>query len=415
MIVLNFIVIIALSGLFFKRTAGENPWLFCLALLFKMVMAVSLGLVYLHYYSANDTWLFFKDATTLADYARQDFSSYLQFLWSSDQSSVIEISNMQQRSLFLVKIISFFCFISNNNYWITAIYFSLISFVGSWNLFRVIIRNFENSHFAAALAFLFFPSVVFWSSGLVKETLALAGIYFVALVFIKMVKTDKVFWWEWVLTALAFYTAWNLKYYWTALFMAVVITSILFFFLQKRVKLLSQYRLIGWSVIFVLLSAIVSFSHPNFYLSRFLDVLITNHNDFLRISRPDGIIHYYNLTASWWSIFINSPWALLSGLFRPVVGEASGATSIVASVENLFLFALMIACLFRKWIVKDNLLLLSAGVYIVLLCIFLALSTPNMGTLSRYRVGFLPFFIFIISYRNPLLTYFSHRVRFLHK
>lgn len=415
MIVFNVIAILALSGLFFKRAAGGYPRLFWVALLFKMAMAVSLGLVYLYYYTANDTWLFFKDATTLADYARNDFSSYLKFLWSNDQSSVIEISNMQERSLFLVKIISFFSIISNNNYWITAIYFSLISFIASWNLFRVIARNFDNSQYAAVLAFLFFPSVIFWSSGLVKETLALAGIYFISLVFIKIVKTEKVFWWEWVLTVLAFYAAWNLKYYWTALFMAVVITSILFFFLEKKVKVLRHYRLIGWGIIFLLLSAIVSLSHPNFYLSRFLDVLITNHNDFLRISRQDGIIHYYNLTASWWSIFINSPWALLSGLFRPVVGEASGATSIVASIENLFLLVLMIACLFRKWTKTNNLLLLSALVYILLLCIFLALSTPNFGTLSRYRTGFLQFFIFIISYRNPLLTYFSHRVRFLHK
>ena len=416
MSVLNVIAILSLSGLFFKQAAGDYPRLFCFALLFKMIMAVSLGLVYLHYYAANDTWLFFKDATILADYARQDFGSYVKFLWSSDfQNQTIEIFSMQERSLFLVKIISFFCFISDDNYWITAIYFSLLSFSASWNLFKVIARNFDNAQYAAALTFLFFPSIIFWSSGLVKETLALAGIYFITVLFIKLLKAGRIFWWEWAIAAMAFYTAWNLKYYWAALFMAVVTTSILIFFLQKRIRLVSQSILTSWCVIFILLSALVSLSHPNFYLSRFLNVLITNHDEFLKISRPDGIIHYYNLTASWWSIFINSPWALLSGLFRPFVWEASGATSAVASIENLFLLVLVVASSFRKSVKTDNLLLLSAVVYIVLLCIFLALSTPNLGTLSRYRTGFLPFFIFIISYRNPLLDYFSDRVRFLHK
>jgi hypothetical protein len=416
MIVLNVIVFLTLSGLFFKQAAGEYPWLFCLALLFKMAMAVSLGLVYLHYYSANDTWLFYRDSTTLADFARQDFSAYLQFLWDNEsQNLVIEITNMQERSLFLVKIISFFSLIGGNNYWIAAIYFSLISFIGAWNLYRVIVRNFDNAKLAAALAFLFFPSVIFWSSGLVKETLALAGIYFITIVFIKLIKVDKIFWWEWILACFGFYAAWNLKYYWAALFMAVVATSILVFFLQRRFNLLSKYKLISWSVIFILLCAIASLSHPNFYMSRFLNVLITNHNDFLKISRPDGIIHYYNLTASWWSVFINSPWAFFSGLFRPVVWEASGLTSLLASLENLFLTFLVFACLFRKWVKEDNLLLISALVYISLLCVFLALSTPNLGTLSRYRIGFLPLFIFIISYRNPLLSYFSDRFRFLQK
>jgi N-acetyl-gamma-glutamyl-phosphate reductase len=46
--------------------------------------------------------------------------------------------------------------IGGNNYWISAIYLSLISFIASWNLFRVITRNFDSSKLAAALSFLFF-------------------------------------------------------------------------------------------------------------------------------------------------------------------------------------------------------------------------------------------------------------------
>jgi hypothetical protein len=80
--------------------------------------------------------------------------------------------------------------------------------------------------------------------------------------------------------------------------------------------------------------------HPNFYLSRFLDVLVTNHNDFVKISRPDAIIHYYQLTASWLSIFINAPWALCSGLFRPFIIEANGLIPTLASLENLVLLVL---------------------------------------------------------------------------
>jgi hypothetical protein len=381
-----------------------------------MVMAVSLGLIYLYYYSANDTWLFFKDATILADLARHDFSSYLKFLWNNDsQNHVIEISSMQERSLFLVKIISFFALVGGNNYWFGAIYFSLISFFASWNLFCVVVRILPNSQPAAAVAFLFFPSIIFWSSGLVKETLALAGIYFISSIFIKINKSEKIFWWEWVIAALAFYMAWSLKYYWTALFMAVVITSVLVYALQNRVKYICKNKLFVWGFIFLLLTIGVSLSHPNFYLSRFLNVLITNHDDFLKISRPDGLIHYYDLTASWGSILINSPWALLSGLFRPVVWETSGMIPLMASLENLFLLVLAFACFFRKGPLSNNLLLLSAWVYITLLCIFLALSTPNLGTLSRYRTGFLPFFVFIISYRNPLLNYLFDRFPFPHK
>lgn len=416
MILINIVILVSLAVLFAKRAAGANPRMLWFALLFKVTMALALGLVYRYYYSANDTWLFFEDAVKLADFARKDLSLYIQFLWTSDSTLAVwnELTNTQERSLFLVKLISIFTLISNNNYWISAVYFAFISFVAAWHLFSTITKYLPESQNSAALAFLFFPSAVFWGSGLVKETLALAGIYFLAALFIKLVKAGKVSWLEWVISLVSFYLAWNLKYYWTALFMAVVTTSLLNFFLRNRFTFLNKYKLSLWVGIFLMLIAAASQMHPNFYLSRFLDVLITNHNDFVKISKPEGLIHYYQLTADWWSVCINAPWALISGLFRPFVWEATGATSMVAALENLFLVVLVVSSLFRKKMTSANhLLYYSVWVYVVLLCIFLALSTPNLGTLSRYRIGFVPFLVFVVSYRNPLLHYLFDRINLL--
>ncbi len=416
MIFLHIVILGCLAWLHFKKSAGDHKVLYGFALIFKLVMGIALGLVYRYYYQANDTWLFFEDAGKLADLARGDFRSYLQFLWRADQSQPVWhlLANTQERSLFFVKIVSGFALISGKSYWINAIYFSFISFISCWYLFQTVIKNFAESTKPAALAFLFLPSVIFWSSGIVKETLALAGLYCLASVFIKIIKGDTRTWVEWVLVLFSFYVAWSLKYYWTALFMAVVTTSLIIFLLRKRVVGLQRYKLIGWVVIFFTLSAIASQLHPNFYLSRFLSVLITNHDDFVKISRPAALIHYYQLTASWLSIFLNAPWALFSGLFRPFIVEANGMIPVFASIENLVLLVLTGACFFhRKAQPVDRLLFFSTVVYVVLLCVFLALSTPNLGSLSRYRVGFLPFFTFIISYRNPLLQYLFARISFL--
>jgi hypothetical protein len=157
-------------------------------------MAIALGLVYLHYYKSNDTWLFFYDAVKAAELGRTDIGEYIQFLWNSESSNPIMISlvNTQERSLFLVKIISITCLLTADNYWLCSIYFASISFFASWFLFASVSRHFDNSYREAALAFLFYPSVLFWSSGLVKETLALAGIYFLATIFIKMVGSNRI-------------------------------------------------------------------------------------------------------------------------------------------------------------------------------------------------------------------------------
>jgi len=368
-------------------------------------MGVALGLVYTHYYNANDTWHFFEDAKTLSDLARTDWVDYLQFLINSNPEHAIwqTLVYTQERSLFLAKIISVVAWISGDSYWTCALYFATISFLAAWTLYVTVVKHFDRARLATGLAFLFFPSVVFWSSGLVKETLALAGIFWIAATLLKFLMGERVKVGQLVIGIIGFCVAWNLKYYWAALFAVVVTTTVLVFILQKF-KTVKSYWGIVWMLLFFLICALATQMHPNFYISRFLEIITTNHNDFIRISKPDGIIHFYNLHAHWWSLVINAPLALVSGLFRPWIGEANGLTGLLAALENLFLVVLFVASAFRKsWRVSNRLLLTTLITYVILLCILMALSTPNLGTLSRYRVGFLPFFVFLISCENPLL------------
>lgn len=418
MMIIHGFIILGLVYLYFRKAGTERKLLFWSAWLFKLGMSVAVGLIYLYYYTANDTWSIFNDACRLANLARSDGWTYLDFILNSHASDTFwsELTFTQSRTLFFVKVLSFFAWIGGNNYWIAALYFATLSFFSSWNLFLVVVRYVDGSQPAAILAFLFFPSIGFWSSGIIKETLALSGIYWLTALFIRVMSGTSMRPWHWIGAGVAVWVAWNLKYYWTALFMSVTITSLGIYFIQKRSSFISRHKMISWLAIFFVLCITVSLLHPNFYLSRFLEVLISNHDNFVRISKPEGLIQFYDLHASWWSVLLNAPWALFSSLFRPWLGEATGWTSWLAAFENLMLVVLTIALAFRKdWKITDRMILLSGVVYIVLLCIFLALSTPNLGTLSRYRVGCLPFFVFLISYRNPLVNYFVGSVSFFNR
>lgn len=413
---LHFLVILAIAVFYYRNSGIDNPFLYWSAFAFKIAMSIALGLVYLYYYTANDTWLFFQDATVLANYAERSLSDYLLFLFTDDPASAIwnELTNTQERSVFLIKAISIFSLISNHNYWVSAAYFGLLSFMAAWYLFRITSNLYPEAKLAGALAFLFFPSVIFWSSGLVKETLALAGLYFVSGVILKVVNRQTVRVHEVVLSLACFLVAWYLKYYWAALFGAVSFTTLIVFSLRDRVQFVSSYKQISWLIVFTFLCGIVSVLHPNFNLSQVLTVLVSNHNEFVRISEPDSIIHYYALGDSWWSVIINSPLALFSGLFRPFIWEATSAAALLAAFENVVIVILFISTLSNlKAPYTNKMLLLTVSAYVILLCIFLALSTPNFGTLSRYRVGFMPFLIYIIAFKNPLLIYLTNRIRLL--
>jgi hypothetical protein len=417
--IVNILFILSLAFWVQKKYAVRSAKLYWSALFLKVAAAISLGLLYKFHYSGGDTWTFFNLATKLSSLAKNDFHEYIKVLFSNDDPSTVEnVLYVHDRSALFIKVISIFCLVSQDSYWICSIYFALISFFATWFLYKRVVHLLTDSAKAAALALFFFPSVVLWGSGLMKESLALSGLYIITAIFLKFAYHKKIKWIEWLLVLLSMVITWWLKYYWAGIFFVFILASVVVILIRRRGPLTNRRIVLTWLFFFLLICAVASFAHPNFYLERFLGVLVSNHDQFVAISDPEDIIGYYNLQPKLWSVLINSPWALISGLFRPLFLDATDILSLPYSIENFVLLLLTISFLLSyKWdwwkprsdrFRRSEIYtfwLLPIVTYCFVLCILLAISTPNFGTLSRYRVGFLPFFVFVITYRNPLASY----------
>jgi hypothetical protein len=411
---LTVVVLSSFSFLIWKKTALLNRRFFWPSLALKLFAGVSLGLVYKYYYSANDTFLFFNDSLLLDSYARSDFGGYLKFLFTSEKPTFIlkKIVTVEPRSLFFVKILSVVNLFTFNNYWFSSLWFSFFSFAGSWFLFVRLCDVRKDFLWPAAVAFLLLPSCLFWGSGIIKESIALGSLFFITGFFLLLYQKRKIKIIGWISTIICTYILWSLKYYWAVLLFPALITyAATKFFLTPilKPKVLWQEITI-WTLFFLALCLAATFIHPNFYLERILGVIVDNYTTFINVSEPGDVIHFDELSPNLLSILMNSPWALFSGLFRPFIFESNSLFQFISAIENFFLIILFIASLKNVRLIATSpyrLLVYSTIVYVVLLCIFLALSTPNFGTLSRYRVGFLPFFTFLVLYRNPLLSRFS--------
>jgi hypothetical protein len=168
--------------------------------------------------------------------------------------------------------------------------------------------------------------------------------------------------------------------------------------------------LLTWFGFFGVLLILVSFLHPNFSFSYLPEVIVANSIEYIRLSRPDNLIHFNNLKPDFISIIANSPKALFSGVFRPFLWEGNSVLKFLSATENLILLVLVVSQLIRlkgTKVERGQLITFAVIVYSVLLCVFLALSSPNLGTLARYRIGFLPFLVFVLVYQNPLINYIS--------
>lgn len=411
---INCVLLLAIVFFFHKRVSPTSSVLFFSALVVKLMAAFSLGVIYTYYYPrATDTWSYFDIACQLADGAKKDWVEYVNFLFTTQHvDSVGHLLYVEDRTSFFVKIVSLFCLMGGNNYWICAAYFSVISFVAAWYLYRQLVSWKEQVATAAAFSLFFLPSVALWGSGLIKETLALSGLYYLTAMFIRFATGMKMGASDYLVATLALVMAWLFKYYWLAAYLSVLVPSIVLVFVTKRKSYSIRQTIVVWIGCFLIIGVLSTFAHPNFYLDRILHVIVENNARYVRISEPNSLIHFSLLSATWPSILLNSPLAFISGLYRPFVWEATGATSFAIAIENFLFVILTIASCTGKRTASDWRIIFFILVYISILCIFLSLSTPNFGTLSRYRIGFLPFFVFAMSWCNPLLGYLAKRISF---
>ena len=68
----------------------------------------------------------------------------------------------------IVTVMDFFTF---GKYLINCLFFSMISFSGVWRLYRFFYEQYPHLHKQLAIAILYLPTFVFWSSGILKDPL----------------------------------------------------------------------------------------------------------------------------------------------------------------------------------------------------------------------------------------------------
>ena len=406
---INLLLIAVIAWWFRRRSDPSLRVLFWPALGCKLMAGTALGLIYQYYYhGVGDTFRYFSDAGVIATFARQHPVDYLTYLWDGDRAlPLISDVATQPRTLFMLKLASIFNLLTHDNYWVTSAYFSFISFISTWYLVTQIVRHIPAAYWPAVVGFLFLPSAVFWSSGLIKESLAMAGLFLIAGVYVKGWFQQPLRIPEILLIPIALWVVWNLKYYFLGVLLPVGTASFVLHSMNMRRTIASGVllRALVWLVTLMVPLVLVSWLHPNFQPRQLMAVIVENYETFHALSAPEDLISFNNLEPNWMSLASHVPKALFSGWFRPMIWETSSALQLVVAIENTVLLVLFIASLsglpqaFRS---TNRLLVVTVLLYAAALAAFLALSAPNFGTLSRYRVGFLSAFFTVLACGNPL-------------
>lgn len=412
---LNLIAIILIIWSWYERQSESSIKVFFFpALILKLSAGLLLGLVYKFHYESGDTFVFFADALVLAEAA---YSSPIEFIKIIFGASVENLAFADQpRALFFVKILSLPAIITFKNYWISGLYISLFSFFGTWKLAKLLCELVPDTKIYALVAFLFYPSFVFWSSGVLKEPIAVGClclclvIYFPYLMHHEKLKVGDA-----CLSILMLTVVLQLKFYYAVVFIPLLLVAIVNTYLKKRNKHLEDriYLQFVLSIfLIILLYFPISYFHPLLNFQNILASIVRNHDWYLvNGAIPiDSYIHFADLKPELFSFLRNFPLALFSGLFRPTIFDANNAFQFLAGVENSLLLVLFVISLFYIRLVrksKDLYLIFVLSLYILILASVLAFAAPNFGTLMRYKVAFLPFFVYLVFCGNPILSRFK--------
>src|SRR5687768_9063466 len=78
-----------------------------------------------------------------------------------------------EANFFIVRLVAIFSFLSFGRYMIINLFFSMFAFTGIWKLFRFFYDIYPHLHKKIAIAILFLPTLLFWSSGALKDPICM--------------------------------------------------------------------------------------------------------------------------------------------------------------------------------------------------------------------------------------------------
>jgi len=284
-----------------------------------------------------------------------------------------------------------------------CIAFAMLSLCGKIAMYRVFRANVDPTfRWPVAIATLFLPSFVFWSSGLIKEAVAVTGFGW-ALFGIHLWIGESRPAPGWALIVAGAMPIWLIKPY--ILFPLVLAGGSWYYWARSikrgEVRIRPAYfgfaALLGFGGIALLAQYFPEYAP---------DTFSTRTHELQQIGRGiRGGSNYIlggQIPTTLSGQLAYAPLALLTSLFRPSIFEVRNLLMLANAVETTVLTLLFARILFKRNLgnvrrqIMDEPFLVFCLVFVIGFGIAVGLTSTNLGTLSRYRSPIVPFFAVLL-------------------
>lgn len=374
----------------------------------KVLVSVVLTLIYTYYYtdrSTADIFKYFDDSKVMfeaiktnpldflkmlfgvandSQYFNETYYDNMRFWYSQGSTNLFTDSHTIIRFNAIVQFFSFGYFNVHN------VFINFVSLLGLTAIFKVIKPYFENNKKVLFYAVFLAPSVLFWGSGLLKESIIFFG---AGMLLLHLKQLSIKFTWQ---SSLIIILSLVLITYTKLYILAALTPALLGYFFHKTLLkqkpffsyLLSCLIIIGAS--FLLLAAPLKINP--------IQLIIAKQHDFIELMNQveNSSTLAYSILQSPIDVILAIPNALVNTLFRPFIWECNSPFMLMSAVENMDIATFFVLALFFKQKKINYNVLLFCLSFVLFLYILTGLTVPNFGAIARYKVPGLPFLLIAI-------------------
>ncbi len=407
-----------------KKLKTESHYkYFANAITLRVFVSVLFALTVLFFYP-GDSMAYFRNVNSFNNLFFIDPSKYFDILLHGNRPEYWSYFNQETgypayymwrdpNAIFVARLYSPLLILTYKNYIISSVITGLIGFSGLWKLYELFCKLYSGMEGKFAIAILFFPSVLFWSSGLMKDTITISAMGWIVYSFYNfaIIKKFKIKYLISLITASVLII--NIKAY---IFVALLPGLFIWFFFDqiKRIKS-NAFKFIVAPLLIALIGFLFLFFTSSLSTSlgvygdinRSIEQAQTIQQDLTRAEQYGE--NYYDIgeiTATPMGIISLAPIAIVSGIFRPFIWEASNPFILLAGLENTFLIVFLVYLIFKtgllgffRKIMQDPILIFSFC-FVILFGFGIGLASANFGALVRYKIPLLPLFISILFIIN---------------
>lgn len=382
------------------------------ALTVKLFGAIALGLVYQFYYSGGDTYVYHTHGSRIVWQAFLDSpTTGLKLLFSNGIGTESTYKYASQIYFFrdspsfaVVRVSAIFDLLTFSSYSSTALLFAVLSFVGMWMFFLTFYKQYPHLHRGLALAAFFIPSVFFWGSGVLKDSITLGCLGIATYQLHKIFFDNKVGLFNILILIAALYGVFAIKKFVLQAYLPAALVWVAVGNFKHIRSLALKIMLVPFAIAIVFISAYytvekVGEDDSRYAISKIAETAKVTAYDIRYWSGRDAGSGYSlgELDGTFLSMARLAPQAINASLFRPYLWEVKNPLMLLSAMESLFLFGFSLFVIFKKKIkvfsAFSNANVLFAIIFSISFAFAVGVSTFNFGTLVRYKIPLLPYFL----------------------